>query len=240
MIFFQPVIAVVAIHVLAAILPAVFLLRFIYRMDRIEKEPLPLLLNLLLQGVFAAFVAIVLETIGSLVLDIIISQDTAIYYIILAFLVVAGAEEGAKLFFLKLKTWRNQNFDFKFDGIVYAVFVSLGFAAFENIKYVFTYGLSVAWPRAVLAVPGHMGFAVFMGVFYGQAKLCENRGNMLGKKVNLVLAYVMPVLLHGFYDACAMIGSAIASLLFVLFVIVMYVIVYRLIKNNAAWDQSLY
>ncbi len=92
------------------------------------------------------------------------------YTILLAFLVVAVVEEGTKFVFLKLRTWRDPNFNFRFDGIVYAVFVSLGFAAFENINYVLGYGLTVALPRAVLAIPAHMGFAVFMGLFYGRGK----------------------------------------------------------------------
>ena len=114
---------------------------------------------------------------------------------------VAVVEEGTKLFFLKRRSWRDPNFNFMFDGIVYSVFVSLGFAAFENIKYVFTYGLSVAMPRALLAVPGHLGFAVFMGVFYGRAKLCESRGQYFASKVSMAMGYVAAVFLHGFYDS---------------------------------------
>lgn len=82
--------------------------------------------------------------------------------------------------FLHARTWRNPNFNYRFDGIVYAVFVSLGFAAFENIQYVLHYGLSVALPRAIFAVPGHMSFAVFMGLFYGRAKLYEAWGDGAG------------------------------------------------------------
>ena len=104
------------------------------------------------------------------------------------------------------------------------MFVSLGFAAFENIKYVFSYGLSVVLPRALFAIPGHLAFSVFMGVFYGRAKLCENRGNKVGKIGNLILGYVSAVLLHGFYDACAMNGSTTANIVFYVFIGIMYVL----------------
>ena len=145
--------AIISIYILAAVLPAVFLLRYIYKHDTVEKEPPGLLLSLLLMGVLAALASIVLEVIGQKILDANISQDDPYYNIILAFVVVAAVEEGTKCFFLKRRTWNNPNFNYRFDGIVYAVFVSLGFAAFENIKYVFNFGLSVALPRAILAVP---------------------------------------------------------------------------------------
>ena len=192
MIFFTPMMSILAIYVLAAVLPAFFLLRYIYRQDTIEKEPGYLLWQLLLGGVpreipledpDPALASIVLETLGSAILNNTVDPNDPKYYIIMAFLVVAVVEEGTKLFFLKRRSWQDPNFNYMFDGLVYSVFVSLGFAAFENIKYVFNYGLSVAVPRALLAIPGHMGFAVFMGVFYGRAKLAESRGNGISPRV---------------------------------------------------------
>lgn len=228
------------IYILAAIIPAVFLLRYIYKHDTIEKEPPQLLWSLILYGVAAALCSIVLEQIGNLILKNTVSQESPYYILALAFLVVAAVEEGTKLFFLKRRTWNDWNFSHLFDGVVYSAFVSLGFAAFENIKYVFSYGLSVVLPRALFAIPGHLGFSVFMGVFYGRAKLCENHGNEAGKKMNLLLGYVSAVLLHGFYDACAMSGTKKATVIYYVFVVAMYIIVYRLIKGASAKDRPVY
>lgn len=239
MIFFNPITSILLIYVLAAVLPAFFLLKYIYRMDTIEKEPGYLLWSLLLSGVLAALAAILLESAGNYILNAAVSQDDPYYYIILAFLVVAVVEEGTKLFFLKRRSWRDPNFNYMFDGVVYSVFVSLGFAAFENIKYVFTYGLSVAVPRALLAIPGHLGFAVFMGVFYGRAKLCESRGDSFGKNINMALGYVMAVLLHGFYDSCCMIGTKAANTAFVVFVVAMYFIVFHMVKRASRRDRPV-
>ena len=69
MIFFTPMMSILAIYVLAAVLPAFFLLRYIYRQDTIEKEPGYLLWQLLLGGVLAALASIVLETLGSAILN---------------------------------------------------------------------------------------------------------------------------------------------------------------------------
>ena len=79
-----------------------------------------------------------------------------------------------------------------------------------------------------------------MGVFYGRAKLCENRGNKVGKIGNLILGYVSAVLLHGFYDACAMNGSTTANIVFYVFIGIMYVIVYQMIKRASREDRPVY
>ncbi|MGM9575724.1 MAG: PrsW family intramembrane metalloprotease [Oscillospiraceae bacterium] len=239
MFFFAPIYYLIIIYVLAAVLPAVFLMKYIYKQDAIEKEPPALLWNLALRGVLAALVSIVLEMLGESVLNSLVEPDNPIYIVILAFLVVAAVEEGTKFFFLYRRTWHDFNFNYRFDGIIYAVFVSLGFAAFENIKYVFSYGLSVALPRAVLSIPGHMGFAVIMGLFYGRAKLYANRGNRAGCGLNLILGYLAAVFLHGVYDTCCMSGTAQSTLVFVLFVLIMYLAVFRVIKHESRTDTPI-
>lgn len=244
MFFFAPlmpdlIFSVMAIYILAAVLPAIFLMRYVYRQDQIEPEPVGLLASLVWKGVLAALAAIVLEFIGQTVLQGLVSEDNPNYVYYTAFLVVAAVEEGTKFFFLYRRTWRDPNFNYRFDAIVYAVFVSLGFAAFENVKYVFSYGLSVALPRAILAVPGHMGFAVFMGIFYGRAKRCADWGNRFGCKVNLILSYLFPVVLHGVYDGCCMTGTNQSTLVFVIFVLVMYLLVFRLIRHESRTDAPV-
>ena len=230
---------VFVIYILAAILPALILLVYIYNQDTVEKEPPQLLFRLLLMGVVAGLLSIVLEEIGTVVLNSLVSQENPAYVIFLAFLVVAVVEEGTKFFLLNRTTWRNPNFNYRFDAIVYAVFVSLGFAAFENIGYVFGYGLTVAPSRALLAIPGHMSFAVFMGYFYGRAKLDSTYGDEEKARLNKWLGYLSAVFLHGFYDSCAMIGSAAATIVFVVFIIAMYIVVYRLIKSESRTDAPV-
>lgn len=234
-----PTVAVVIVYLLAALLPALLLMRYIYRKDTIEKEPKGMLTGLVFLGVAAAVVAIVLETIGKGVLSGFLQEDDPAYTIILAFLVVAVVEEGAKFLFMLWRTWRDPNFNYQFDGIVYAVFVSLGFAAFENISYVMGYGLTTAILRALLAIPAHMGFAVFMGYFYARAKRWSDEGNIGRKRLNLWAGFLVAVLLHGFYDACVLMGTVLSTLLFVAFVIAMYIIVIRFVKRESRNDQPV-
>ena len=97
MFFYVPWMSVLALYVLAAVLPAVFLMRYVYRKDTAEKEPPALLASLALMGVFAALAAMVLERIGESVLNRLVSTNSRWYVILLAFLVVGAAEEGCKL-----------------------------------------------------------------------------------------------------------------------------------------------
>lgn len=237
--FTAPIYYLIIIYVVAAVLPAILLMRYIYRKDKIEKEPPRLLASLIFRGILAALASIVLETIGEKILNALVQPDNPTYIVLLTFLVVAAVEEGTKFFFMAQKTWRSIHFNCRYDAIVYAVFVSLSFAAFENVKYVFNYGLSVALPRAILAIPGHMSFAVFMGVFYGRARLCANRGNRFGCVISLILSYLSAVVLHGVYDTCCMSGTAESTAVFVGFVAVMYLVVFFAIRHESKKDTPI-
>ena len=90
MFFFTPVMAVVGVYVLAAILPAVFLMRYIYRQDHVEKEPAGLLVSLIFAGILAALASIALETVGNVLLNLFVDPRSPAYVVLLAFLVVAA------------------------------------------------------------------------------------------------------------------------------------------------------
>ena len=231
-----PPLTALVVESLAALLPAFFLMRFIYKQDQVEKEPARLLRQLFWLGGLSALCALGLELLATRLLDAMLPPDDPRYVYLLAFLVIAAVEEGAKLFFLYRRTWDEPHFNYRFDGIVYAVFVSLGFAALENVLYIMGHGLSVALPRALLAVPGHMGFGVFMGYFYSRARLRKHRRRKHGIWLNMTLGYLSALFLHGFYDACALKGTPVATALFVAFVVGMYQIVYHLIGREAESD----
>lgn len=229
-----PALPLACVYILAAVLPALLLMLYIYHQNAVEKEPAPLLLSLVALGALAALAALVLEGLGQRLIGVLVRPGTALHTLLIAFLVVAAVEEGAKFFLLRRRTWNEPNFNYSFDAVVYAVFVSLGFGAFENLRYIFSFGLSVALPRAVLAIPGHMGFAVVMGVFYGRSRLRKSRGQ--AGWPSLIPAYLLPVILHGIYDACCMLGTAPATLFFALFVCALYLSVFRLIRTQADAD----
>ena len=119
-----------------------------------------LMLSFVIFGILSTFAAIVTEQIGEAILGILLPQSSTAYNVLLYFVVVALSEEGFKYLLLKKRTWYSSEFNCQFDGVVYAVFVALGFALWENISYVLMYGLGTAAVRAVTAVPGHACFGV--------------------------------------------------------------------------------
>lgn len=216
-----------------ALLPAAVLLAYIYHMDTIEKEPWKLLIKLFLAGALCAVPAALFEELGLLMISCV--KNKWIYNGLNAFLVVAVAEEGCKFAFL-CATWCNDAFDYRYDAIVYAVCVSLGFAALENILYVFEYGFATGLFRAFTSVPGHCFFGVFMGHWFGRAKYARFYGlpNVRGM---LALSAIVPILLHGFYDYCCFMSEHIVFvLMFYVFLAVFFYGAIRCVKNASSCD----
>lgn len=227
----------------AAVIPAVVLLVKIYRADRLEPEPPGLLLSLVLLGVISTGLAMVTEEVGSRMLAGVFAPDSLPYRVILYFGIVACSEEGFKYLLLKKRTWSSPSFDCQFDGIVYAVFVSLGFALWENIGYVVQYGFGTALIRAVTAVPGHACFGVFMGAWYGNARKYENCGYPHRAGLFRVLSFLFPVVLHGGYDFAATEEADHYAWIFVVFIAVLFaaalLVIRRMSKNDRYIDPPV-
>ena len=221
----------------AAVIPAIVLLVKVYRSDRLEKEPPRLILGLVFLGVLATLLAMAGEWVGGMFLKNM--YDSTLRDILLYFVVVAGCEEGAKYLFLRRRTWYDQNFNCQYDAVVYAVAVALGFALWENLSYVFEYGLTTALVRAVTAVPGHACFGVFMGAWYGSAKRADNFGYPEKSVYYRVLSVLVPMFLHGLYDYIATRTSDASTWIFVVFVVIMFAISFRLVKKLSNEDRYI-
>ena len=79
-------------------------------------------------------------------------------------------EETLKFLTIYFYVSRNTNFDEPMDAIVYGTLVSLGFATFENLQYVYYSGGSpdaVAIIRAFTAIPLHACCGIIMGYYFG-------------------------------------------------------------------------
>ena len=163
----------------AAVLPAIVLLVYVYRRDRIEPEPRRLLISLLLCGVAATLMAVVAESVGAVALAFFLpgGENNPAYGVWMYFVIVALSEEGFKYLALRWRTWRSPEFNCRFDGVVYAVFVSLGFALFENIGYVLMYGIGAALMRAITATPASACSWARTTVWPGAAKTAASTGS---------------------------------------------------------------
>lgn len=224
----------------AAVIPAIVLLVKIYKADKLDKEPLGILIALVFWGAVSTTLAVFTEEVGTGILDALWPEDSLLYRVLMYFVVVGLSEEGFKYLLLKRHTWRSADFNCQFDGVVYATAVSLGFALWENIGYVAMYGMGTALVRAVTAVPGHACFGVFMGAFYGMAKRYSNYGCEAQSKRCRHLAVLLPTVLHGFYDFIATSESRFSEWVFLLFVIVLFLITSRMVKNLSREDRYIW
>ena len=176
--------------------------------DKVEKEPVKLLVKLFLFGaLFSALIIIsayIFKKSEITPLSKILPEPSSvIYMLIVNFLIIALIEEAGKLIVLKIISWKDPAFNYIFDAVVYSVTVSLGFATVENIIYIITrksIGLDITIDRGLLAVPAHVIYAIYMGYFYGLAKHSETRGDGRLKKKRLIAALFFPILIHGLYD----------------------------------------
>ena len=226
-----------------ALIPVIGLLVFVYLKDRKEKEPIGLLIALFFAGMATVITALIGEGVGEAILGVVFPKESVMFQIISAIFVVGFWEEIGKFLVLWLLTWKNKHFDYSYDAIVYSIFVSLGFAALENVAYVFSNGVGTAVARMISAVPGHACFAVFMGFFYSKAKYASLTKKKGAATKYILLAIIIPVLVHGVYDAILMASgateNAAAALGIVLwfgYVIAMFVICFILVLRSSKND----
>ena len=209
--------------IFAGVLPAFLLVLYIYIKDKYQREPVSQIIRGVVFGIVASIIAILLEIAIKWIIGVMPEGWQGA--LMEAFVVAAIPEEAAKLLMLYLLLRQNPAFDERFDGIVYAVCVGMGFAATENIAYLVAHQVwvPVAISRAIFAVPGHFLFAVAMGYFY--SRLYFDNSDL---KTALAV-YLAPVLLHGTYDGLLFIANVEpgwSSLVVILF----YIFFFRMFK----------
>ncbi|WP_370225514.1 PrsW family intramembrane metalloprotease [Mesoflavibacter sp.] len=180
--------------IIMALAPIATIVAYIYFKDKYEKEPTKLLVISFLLG---AIVSVIITTIFYIFFNSFLPLEDKLSVweqFKQAFFVVGFSEELSKYLIVLLFAQRHKEFNEPFDGIVYAVMVSMGFAATENIMYVLQHGASTALLRAFTAVPAHATFGILMGYFMGMAKFKPNK--LFLNLCGLLLAIVF----HGAYD----------------------------------------
>ena len=226
---------------LSAVLPAVILIYYIYRRDTV-KEPTSQLVKGFGLGMLSGMLAGGLEGIIATLGLVDYEPQTVLSGINTAFIGAALPEELVKLAMLWLLVRRNRWFDEWMDGVVYAVSIGMGFAAIENVGYVFNFAddwQNVALMRGITAVPAHFAFAVIMGFFFSLVHIGRRHTQR-----DRVMVLVAPVLAHGAYDGILMAGGTLPdgsltvlfSLLFIALMIKRVHICRRYIRTLRAFD----
>jgi protease PrsW len=181
----------------AGIAPSFALLSYFYLKDEFDKEPIMNITRAFFLGSILVlpimFIQYVIEV------EQVLTND-----FLRAFISVGFLEEFFKWFILFYTVFKFTDFDEHYDGIVYGVSLSLGFATVENILYLLSYGLEHALGRAFLPVSSHALFGVIMGYYIGKAKFSQEKH----KHKWIWLAFLVPFLLHSVYDLILLVNQA--------------------------------
>jgi protease PrsW len=182
-----------------AVAPGAAITLYIYSRDKYDREPLkPLLISFVL-GMIATVPAIFIQTKLRHELNQYFPGFTIWYFFLLSFIVVAGSEEGSKYLVLRYYAYRNKAFNEPFDGIIYSVMISMGFATLENIGYVLEFGIQTGILRMFLSVPSHGAFAVLVGYHVGLAKF--NRVPHRRRAIlHIIKGLLLAIFFHGAFD----------------------------------------
>lgn len=196
-----------------ALAPVAFLFSYVYLMDKYDREPLKYLIITFVLGTLTAIPVLLIgewlrDTTGTSAFT-----DSLLEKVIYAFFVVAVTEEYMKYLVLRIYNYPHPEFDEPYDGIMYGVAVSLGFASVENIMYVLNaedQAINIGLLRMFTAVPGHAMFGVLMGFFVGKAKFSSTKKRaFLMRTLGLFIA----ILVHGLYDFLLFMENNLATIL---------------------------
>ncbi|WP_268794072.1 glutamic-type intramembrane protease PrsW [Salimicrobium flavidum] len=201
---------------ITAIAPIVALMTYIYLNKKVELEPLHLIVRIFIVGSLLVFPIMFVQY--GLEQEGVLEGNQWKPFISAGFF-----EEFFKWFFFLFIVYKHENFDHHYDGIIYGVSLSLGFATVENIIYLFSNGIEIAFLRAIFPVSSHALFGLIMGFYMGKAKFRTKR-----KRWNIFLALVLPVLLHGIYGYMVNLPSWLYNLL--PFMILLWVFSIQLIR----------
>lgn len=233
---------ILILFVLAA-LPVYLICKYIYNKDK-NKEPKQLLTRLFTKGIMSCFLVIIVSELMQIVIPFLQKDVEAMNYfevLFYSFIGVALVEECCKWYYVHNVGYKSRAFDEKYDIIVYSVFVSLGFAFFENVLYVFgNQSVLVALTRAILAVPGHACDAIFMGYYLTLAKQANIQKNKELETKNKIKSILVPTILHGIYDFCLFVQDDNYITIFFAFVVILYIASVSKIKKLASTNSNYY
>ena len=172
-----------------SIAPALALFSFFYLRNQMATEPRRTLVHTFIYGAILTF--------PILFLQYILKEEQIIQNLMVQDVFFSGVvEEFFKWFILMIAIYHHIEFDDPYDGILYGVSISLGFATVEIILYMLSFGVDTAFMRALMPVSSHALFGVVMGYYLGRAKFEKKDLSMQYR----LLALFAPIILHVIYN----------------------------------------
>lgn len=172
-----------------SIAPALALFSFFYLRNQMATEPRRTLFHTFIYGAILTF--------PILFLQYILKEEQIFSSLMIQDVFFSGVvEEFFKWFILMIAIYSHIEFDDPYDGVLYGVSISLGFATVENILYMLSFGVDTAIMRALMPVSSHALFGVVMGYYLGRAKFAKEDLSMQHR----LLALFAPIILHVIYN----------------------------------------
>jgi len=201
--------------------PMLFYAWVLYWLDRYEKEPKSLLGGVYLWGaIVAAGGAFLINTILGIGVYLFTGSEAATN-LTTGTLIAPLVEESLKglavlLVFLVFRS----EFDSILDGIIYAGVTALGFAATENVYYIYEYGyvqsglMGLAWlvfVRTVLVGWQHPFYTAFTGIGLAMARMSRRTWTRLAAPL---AGWSVAVFTHSIHNTLAEVLSGTSGLVF--------------------------
>lgn len=228
--------------VLLAVLPAILIATFVYKKDK-NKEPLSMMVILFCFGIISSLAVITISYLLEYIFPV-LAKDTQVMSLfelfIKTFIEIALIEELCKWLVVYFMGYNNKLFDETYDVIIYAVFVTLGFATFENVIYVLenkTFGVAIQ--RALLSIPGHVAYGIFMSYYLCLARIGKLKNNRKEEKKCIVKSIIVPTIFHGIFDFCLFTGKTIFIVIFIAFVVTLFFMAFQILRELYKMNASL-
>ncbi len=254
---------------IAAALTSLALCIYTYAKDRVEKEPVGLLALLFGAGGLLSIPAVYCGTLTDNLFGKLFGKHYSIspeglhefssdgirlaFFACVSFVSVALIEMAAKWLVMFLLTHKSKHFNSLFDGIVYGVFVSLGFAMIDNIRFAWMNGWDMLLLRSLSTVPVHMFVGVFMGYYYtiwhsltlaskAEKDLAEQGRIKVIKPykpaLSLVLSFVIPYFIQALYTFAEYSYVIYSKLALYLLLAVLFILAFLKI-HKTSYDDAL-
>jgi len=187
--------------------------------DRYEKEPWLLLIGTFAWGaILAAGGAFVINTVMGIGFFLLTGDEGAANLVTGVFIAPLVEETVKGLAVLAVFLRFRREFDSLLDGILYASMAGFGFAATENLFYIFSFGyleggfgglLFLTAVRVILVAFQHALYTSFTGIGLAASRLSRNTPVKLGAPV---LGFGAAIFTHSAHNLLASMGSGLTCL----------------------------
>lgn len=183
---------------LSIIISAALWLKYLYKYDKIEPEPLGVVLRIgLLGGFLSTTIAGIINSLGASVVGVEIGAAEMPFNKAIMFSTLVGFnEEFCKAIITILLVRNLDEMNEPIDAVIYSTAVGLGFSAIENISYTAQYGLINLVFRSLSAMPLHIGLASIWGYQIARAKFITQTDYFTTVKDSVIIAAIF----HAIYD----------------------------------------